>query len=298
MDTILHHGRCPDGWTAAYIASCKYPEAQLVPLDHGVNYDVFIEMLRGQDVLMFDFSFKTREQNIKASEITKSFHIYDHHKTAQAVLEGLDFATFDMNRSGAGLAWDYLAGKDSDYHKQLSVYNPTGDPDMPPMERPWWVNYTEARDLWRWDSLPNAKEICAYLSTVPFTKEAYKSLNTVYSIDAYGLGKGALAHIEHYVREAIQQTKYGELDGHKVGVTNVIYLNCSEVGMAVAKMADYSLTWFERHDGNVQFSLRSVGNFDVSEIAKKYGGGGHKNAAGFELKIPEGRRLIDVILGR
>jgi hypothetical protein len=29
------------------------------------------------------------------------------------------------------------------------------------------------------------------------------------------------------------------------------------------------------------FSLRSLGNFDVSTIASRYGGGGHKNAAGF-----------------
>jgi oligoribonuclease NrnB/cAMP/cGMP phosphodiesterase (DHH superfamily) len=33
------------------------------------------------------------------------------------------------------------------------------------------------------------------------------------------------------------------------------------------------------YDGGV--ALRSVGDFDVSEIAKQYGGGGHKNAAGF-----------------
>jgi oligoribonuclease NrnB/cAMP/cGMP phosphodiesterase (DHH superfamily) len=33
------------------------------------------------------------------------------------------------------------------------------------------------------------------------------------------------------------------------------------------------------YDGGI--ALRSVGDFDVSEIAKKYGGGGHKNAAGF-----------------
>lgn len=34
-----------------------------------------------------------------------------------------------------------------------------------------------------------------------------------------------------------------------------------------------------------RFSLRSVGDFDVSEIARKYGGGGHKNAAGFRVPL-------------
>jgi uncharacterized protein len=31
-----------------------------------------------------------------------------------------------------------------------------------------------------------------------------------------------------------------------------------------------------------QWGLGSMGDFDVSEIAKAYGGGGHKNAAGFQ----------------
>ena len=34
-------------------------------------------------------------------------------------------------------------------------------------------------------------------------------------------------------------------------------------------------------DGRFQYSLRSRGDFDVSELAKKHGGGGHKGAAGF-----------------
>jgi phosphoesterase RecJ-like protein len=35
-----------------------------------------------------------------------------------------------------------------------------------------------------------------------------------------------------------------------------------------------------QNDGSVFASLRSVGDFDVSKLAKEYGGGGHKNAAG------------------
>lgn len=31
------------------------------------------------------------------------------------------------------------------------------------------------------------------------------------------------------------------------------------------------------------FSLRSIGDFDVSAVAAGYGGGGHRNAAGFTL---------------
>ncbi|NIV11578.1 MAG: bifunctional oligoribonuclease/PAP phosphatase NrnA, partial [Aliifodinibius sp.] len=34
----------------------------------------------------------------------------------------------------------------------------------------------------------------------------------------------------------------------------------------------------------VVYSLRSRGDFDVSALAERFGGGGHKNAAGFRVK--------------
>jgi nanoRNase/pAp phosphatase (c-di-AMP/oligoRNAs hydrolase) len=40
-------------------------------------------------------------------------------------------------------------------------------------------------------------------------------------------------------------------------------------------------------------SLRSKGDFDVSAIAKRFGGGGHKNAAGFN--IPKDQDLEEIL---
>jgi nanoRNase/pAp phosphatase (c-di-AMP/oligoRNAs hydrolase) len=47
--------------------------------------------------------------------------------------------------------------------------------------------------------------------------------------------------------------------------------------------ADYALMWYERRDGEVQLSFRSVGPFDVGRLAASIGGGGHKNAAGARI---------------
>jgi len=305
MDVILHHGACPDGFCAAFVCKLKYPEAELKALDHGKPpefIDELIGSLAGKDVLMVDFSFRTRVENDKLASVAKSFRILDHHKTAQAVLEGASYAVFDMNRSGAGLAWDYLFGKDSDH------FNPA-DPFKEFGLRPFWVSYVEARDLWRWDSLPNSKEVCAYLGTLPFEFEAWeKMMNSTTVEQAAEFGRGALAHIEHFVRESIKNArqgvfKGGEIEpgifqGYDVKILNATYLNCSEIGNELAKTAHFGITWFERDFETIQFSLRSIGEFDVSAIAKKFNGGGHKNAAGFQLPILEGRRLIDSILGR
>jgi phosphoesterase RecJ-like protein len=39
----------------------------------------------------------------------------------------------------------------------------------------------------------------------------------------------------------------------------------------------------EREDGKTKISLRSRGEADVQKVAQRHGGGGHKNAAGFEI---------------
>jgi oligoribonuclease NrnB/cAMP/cGMP phosphodiesterase (DHH superfamily) len=306
MDIIYSHSHCPDGFVAAMIAKRRYPEAEVIFLDHGADHTENLKKAEGKRVLMLDFSLRTREENDALAASAKLLRILDHHKSAREVLEGASYATFDMTRSGAGLAWDYLFGYEDfrwgQWDDPLFIGKELSAP------RPWYVNYVEDRDLWNW-KLENSREVCAYLGTLEFEFEKWEFLDKIDPYTAFLRGTGAKAHIDHYVREAVKQVQFGELDGNFVGVLNVPYLNCSEIGMEIAKAAhimanaitsagSYSLTWFERGDGIIQFSLRSIGSFDVSAVAKKYGGGGHLNAAGFQVSLAEGRRLVDVILGR
>ena len=50
----------------------------------------------------------------------------------------------------------------------------------------------------------------------------------------------------------------------------------------------------ERPDGSVKVSLRSLPGVDVSAVAKQFGGGGHRQAAGCELAVPlqEAERVV------
>jgi nanoRNase/pAp phosphatase (c-di-AMP/oligoRNAs hydrolase) len=58
------------------------------------------------------------------------------------------------------------------------------------------------------------------------------------------------------------------------------------------------VAWRIRADGRLSLSFRSVGDMDVSLIAKAYGGGGHKNAAGVELRHTLALTLLsDLIYG-
>jgi oligoribonuclease NrnB/cAMP/cGMP phosphodiesterase (DHH superfamily) len=299
MDLILYHNNCPDGWCAAYICKTKYPEAELMGLNHGLLPAALDELFiyaTGKDVIMVDYSLRTRELNDRLNVVAKSFRILDHHKTAQATLDGAPYATFDMKRSGAGLAWDYLFGKDCKYQKSS---------DGAPMswrvtqERPWWVNYTEDQDLWNW-SLPDSQEVNAALMVLPRTVEVWSTVISQWtSDDAKKAGYGVRQYIEYYTRSVVAEAQEGLFKGHRTAVLNIPYAGVSEAGNALCKSGyPISLLWFERGDGITQFSLRGDGSVDVSAIAKEFGGGGHNNAAGFQLALDEGRALVDGILNR
>jgi len=300
MDLILYHSACPDGWCAAYICKMKYPEAAMMGLNHGLpesELESLFSFCEGKDVIMVDYSLRTRELNDRLKSVANSFRILDHHKTAQAVLDGAPYATFDMKRSGAGLAWDYLFGKDSPELADAT--------DSVKEYRPWWVNYTEDQDLWNW-ALPHSQEINAYLMVQPRTLDDwFYNVLKLSAEDARQKGIGVRQYIEYYTRSVIAEAQEGlwlpPIGSviYKTAVLNIPYAGVSEAGNALCKSGyPISLLWFERGDGIMQFSLRGDGSVDVSAIAKTFGGGGHNNAAGFQLSIDEGRALVDAILDR
>lgn len=291
MDLIVYHNNCPDGYTAAYIAQKKFPEAKLVPRDHGVTINV--EDYRDKDVLCVDCNL--RGKNDMVAVIAKSYLVLDHHKSETEIMDK-PYAVYDVTRSGAGLAWDYLFGKDSTKRvipgMEVRGFN---------MTRPWWVNYVEDRDLWKFE-LPKSKEVNSYIMTFAYDPESWSKMTEVDFKYAVAAGENVLLQIHKYVREAAKQAQRGTLNiggkHYTVAVVNVPYLNTSEVGDVLAHSSDIGLGWFERSDGMIQFSARSMGDIDVSEVAKFFRGGGHMHAAGFQLSLTEGRNLVDTILNR
>src|SRR5262249_5657572 len=99
---VLYHGQCLDGFAAAWVAFRAWggsaaPEAGEWGASH--RHDV-----AGRDVLLLDFAYP-RDEVVEMKQKASSLVVLDHHVTAQQDLAGLDYAHFDLERSGATIAW-------------------------------------------------------------------------------------------------------------------------------------------------------------------------------------------------
>lgn len=268
---IIYHGNCDDGFTAAWACWRRFgDDADYFAAQYaGYDADVVLPNVLGRDVVIVDFC-PERAQLLRLKAVAKSLIVLDHHKTAKDACAGLDFCVFDMERSGAGLAWDHFVND----RRNSIIY-----PDE------WLVDYVEDRDLWRWN-LPDSKEINAYISMTLKTFAAWEEIHRAGPQVALDAGRIVLAYIDHYVGEQMHQARDIAFAGVIVPVVNTPYINTSELVGRLAERCEpfpvpFAVGWFQRGDGLYQYSLRSRGDFDVGELAVRLGGGGHKNAAGF-----------------
>lgn len=275
---VIYHANCMDGFTSAYVFSESrakaYDEVEYRPMSYG---DVIYSIGENNDIYILDFSFKRAEMRSLCS-YANNVTLIDHHKTAQEDLENWEdkpenlHIIFDMNKSGAGLTWDAFHG----------VEEP----------RPNLVNYVEDRDLWKF-ALARSKEVNAYVALKKKTFEAYKELDDeVQSMLGECVEIGAALNDYHQqICESIasdlaRPCYFTDASGSRI---EGLIANCpgqfaSEVGSILAKRSGkFGATSYTDSEGNLRVSLRSIGDFDVSTLAKLYAGGGHKNAAGFVI---------------
>ena len=60
--------------------------------------------------------------------------------------------------------------------------------------------------------------------------------------------------------------------------------------------AVFALMLRENRDGKIKGSLRSIGDIDVEQVARVFGGGGHSHAAGFDVENRSLAELFDEVL--
>ena len=259
VNCVIYHANCTDGFGSAYSAwKLLGNRAEYHACSHGSPPpDV-----TGKNVVILDFSFKN-DVTKKMIEDANDLLVIDHHKSAMVELHDISNTIFDMNKSGATLAWDF-------FH--------------PGKEAPKFIQYITDRDLWRWE-LPYSKEFSAAFDMVPFEFEEFEKFedDSVFD-DAVKRGSYILAYSKTVVKKVCDKASDRYLDGKHVMVVNASHW-MSEIGARLSPDCDYAMIWYYDHnDKDIKVSLRAFHDtIDVSEVAKKFGGGGHKKAAGFRL---------------
>ncbi len=268
VNCVIYHADCTDGFGAAYSAwKCLGNRAEYHACKHGTPPpDV-----AGKNVVILDFSFNNSTTKSMIEE-AESLMVIDHHKSAMVELHDITNTHFDMSKSGAMLAWDF-------FH--------------PGKEPPKFIQYIQDRDLWKWE-LPYSKEFAAAFDMIPFEFEEFEKFedDSVFD-DAVKRGSYILAYSKTVVKKVCEKAQNRKMDGKDVMVVNASHW-MSEIGSRLAPDCDFAMIWYWDHEAReTKVSLRAFHDaVDVSEVAKKYGGGGHKKAAGFQL--PPGKHIEDL----
>lgn len=226
----------------------------------------------GSTVIVVDLSFPRNQMLQLLEKCENNLVVIDHHKTGQEACEGLDFCIFDMNESGASLAWKHF---------------------FPIQPMPRLVEYIKDRDLWQF-KLPNSEAVTSWIQSWPIDYKQYERLNFWMEKLPFGNivseGEAILRYKNTMVQAICNNATIKQIGLYDVPVVCASIL-FSEVGAELCKKypkAAFGAYYFDRvKDRKRQWGLRSIGDFDVSVVAKSFGGGGHKNAAGFEQDLPE-----------
>ena len=249
----------PDG------CSLDYPE--MIEVDYKDEIDIS-KILPNEEIVIVDFSFKPEIME-KVLKITKEIIWIDHHKTAfeykySQELKGLRDNAF----SGCELAWKYFYPTTS----MRRVVELIGD-----------------RDKWAWKFGKDTAWLNLGLHLYP-----HKPQDGIWEILLFGDGS------EHNLKSIMAEGKtceqfrnnfckdyansYGfeaEFEGHKCFALGLYMFGSEAFGERFGQY-DICLSYeFLGDKWTVGLYSKTV---DVSVIAKKYGGGGHKGASGFICK--------------
>lgn len=264
---VIYHDDCLDGLGAAWSAFCELgSQARYVPARHG---DAIPDFEQGAIVYILDFSYSPQllvEISARAGQVV----LIDHHITAME--QCADFFNvndlpenlslhFDMLRSGCILTWQHF---------------------YPDQEPPQILLHIEDRDLWHF-KLNGTREITmALFERMPIT---FAEIGALDLAELLTVGRIQLKQFSGMVQRLAKSAHSVSVAGKTGLAVNAPSFFSSDLGHVLAEQSGtFGLIY--QYNGKKQqwgFSLRSIGDYDVGHLAVDFGGGGHKNAAGFAL---------------
>jgi hypothetical protein len=262
---VLYHANCTDGFCAAWAAWKKFGDsADYVGINPGTAP---LSSLVDKEIYTVDLTFST-VYIPKLVKENKRLTSIDHHLTGEKEAAMTYDYLFDLKHSGAVLSWQY-------FHPNKKV--------------PKLLNYVEDFDLWLF-KLPYTKEIVSYLDLFDFDFKVWDSLITDFDDPKkfkkiLPQAKLLLLHEKKLIERIVNNdSELVEFEGYRTYAVNCPIFGSQIGNVLYGKLPPMSIVWY-RDKNRLKFGLRSDGSVNVSELAKKFGGGGHKGSSGFALPI-------------
>ena len=270
----FYHAGCPDGFGAAWAVWRAWgDDARYIA--HGHESPIDLLHLEGEQVVFVDITPPNPVLR-DLVEVAGELILLDHHVSARdrcAADLGLENALdasshhvhFDLDHSGAVLAWKH-------FH-----------PDDP---LPDLLGYVEDQDLWSW-KLPRSEEVNAAIGSYPRKFEVWDELAARPIQELAREGEPILRANRMDVERALRSAHPLAMGTRRVEAVNSQVLR-SALGHELAKRAAFDRPWglvYRINGERVDVSIYSIGDLDVSKVAAEFGGGGHRNAAGFSVSL-------------
>ena len=262
-------GKCSAAIVYKYYKENHKIEPECIPINYNMDFP-FESIKYNELVIIVDFSLQKEGEFDKLLDITKNIVWIDHHKTAiekHKNMENLN-GIRSVKKAGCELTWDYY------YPDKIcpEVVRLLGDYDT------WTFKYGEETNHFQQGIRihPNHPQ---YFRWSAWFENKHDEVN-----DIVENGRIVILYRDNYYKGLIISWSFmTEFEGYKAIACNAGSVS-AQMFESVTENYDIMLPFV--FDGNqwIVSIYTKRDDIDVSEIAKKYKGGGHRKAAGFECK--------------
>lgn len=280
----IYHSKDLDGYCSGAIVKLKYPDAKLIGFDYGQEFPID-EIPEGEPIIMIDVSLPMDKMKGLAKHSNWKFTWIDHHISAikdykNFIGEGESFvnAVLEDGIAACEGGWKYL---------------------FPDLRMPMAVKLLGEYDTWRntdkerWNRyiMPfqyGMRMKCQSAETFPMEvlkQEGNESLSFSAVNELIVVGSSILEYQKMQNERACRYAFEIEFEGLRAITLNNGGANSQVFASVYDENKHDIMIPFFFTGTNWTFSIYTTKDeIDCSVIAKSKGGGGHKKAAGFQLK--------------
>jgi len=268
-----------DGISAGIVGKVVYPNAKVEFCNYDDINEKVLEYLGKDTIMITDISVneevaeKIEKNN---SEYNDCALLFDHHKTAKWLTK-YNWVTFADDKCGAKVFYEWLLNYCMELKLDWLSYELTKYVDL--------ITYTQDYDLW-YHKYPMSKKLNMLAYEYGFERFMNRFLDNP---------DCTLTKSEELILELAEERKMKFIEEQKKNMklykdnqnkTVAVFLSTQHAGEIRDFINDDNIDYYLFFSLNKDIaSLRTKGEVDCSEVAKKFGGGGHMKAAGFQFKF-------------